>query len=313
MNKMNKKKAYVCLDLDIKNHQITLDNIKRQYRLKALTYHPDKNTTPDATNKFQEIHDAYEYVLKNEGYDDYNSDDNNLDDTNVSSGSYKNIVMLFIRKILEDESNQTAFYNIINRITNLCEEKAIEMLKQLDKTVLIKTHKILVKYKHAFHITEALIVNIENIIKNKNENDECILLNPTLMDLYENNLYKLTVNNETYIIPLWHHELVYDNGKNDLYVNCLPDLPNNIDIDENNNIHIYVEYDIYDIWKNEYISINCGLTQLPVQVNTLRLIESQTVIFAKKGITKINTTDIYDISKKGDVYIHFKLLLGRVE
>ena len=82
---------------------------------------------------------------------------------------------------------------------------------------------------------------------------------------------------------------------------------------ETTNNNSKIKYDIYDIWKNEYISINCGLTQLPVQVNTLRLIESQTVIFAKKGITKINTTDIYDISKKGDVYIHFKLLLGRVE
>ena len=174
---MNKQKAYVCLDLDIKNQQITYDDIKRQYRLKALTYHPDKNTSPDATIKFQEIHDAYEYVLKYEGYDDYTGDENHLDDVYVSSDSYKNIVMLFIKKILENESNQTAFYNIINRITNLCEEKAIEMLKQLDKTVLIKTHKILVKYKHAFHITETLISNIENIIKNKNENDECILLN----------------------------------------------------------------------------------------------------------------------------------------
>ena len=310
---MNKQKAYVCLELDIENQQLTIDDIKRQYRLKALIYHPDKNTSPDATIKFQEIHDAYEYVLKYEGYDDYNSDDNNVDDIYVSSGSYKNIVMLFIKKILENESNQTAFYNIINRITNLCEEKAIEMLKQLDKTVLIKTHKILVKYKHAFHITETLMNNIENIIKNKNENDECILLNPTLMDLYENNLYKLTYNGEKYIIPLWHHELVYENGNNELYVNCLPDLPNNIEIDENNNIHIYVEYYIHDIWNIPIIRVDCHTECFPIQVNTLKMIDNQTIIFAKKGITKINTKDIYDITKKGDVYIHIKLSLSHVE
>ena len=102
---MNKQKAYVCLDLDIKNQQITFDDIKRQYRLKALTYHPDKNTSPDATIKFQEIHDAYEYVLKYEGYDDYNSDDNNYNEMYKSSGSYKSIFVLFIKKILENESN----------------------------------------------------------------------------------------------------------------------------------------------------------------------------------------------------------------
>jgi len=310
---MNKTKAYVCLDLDIKNQHITFDDIKRQYRLKALTYHPDKNTSPDATNKFQEIHDAYEYVLKYEAYDDYSSDDNNCNEIYESSNSYKSIFVLFIKKILENESNKTVFYNIIHSIINLCEEKAVEIIKKLDKSLLIKTHTILVKYKHAFHITETLISNIENIIKNKNENDECILLNPTLMDLYENNLYKLTVNNETYIIPLWHHELVYANGNSDLYVHCLPDLPKNVDIDENNNIHIYVEYDIHDIWNTETINIECHPMRLPINVSTLKMIENQTVIFAKKGITKINTNDIYDISKKGDMFIHIKLSLNHVE
>lgn len=303
---MNKKKAYKCLDLDINNINLSMDDIKRQYRLKALTYHPDKNKSPDATIKFQEVHDAYEYVLKNEGYADISNDE---DDIYNSCDSYKSIVMLFIKKILENESNQTAFYNIINRITNLCEERAIDMLKQLDKTVLMKTHKILMKYKNAFHITDTLISSIENIIKNKNENDECILLNPTITDLYENNLFKLTVNNEQYIIPLWHHELVYENGENDLYVNCLPDLPDNIDIDENNNIHIYMTYNIQDIWNNEYIDLNYGPIFVQVKVNTLKCTEDQTVIFVKSGITKINTKNIYDISQKGDVHMHIKLLL----
>ena len=307
---MNKSKAYKCLDLDINNKNISIDDIKRQYRLKALTYHPDKNSSPDATTKFQEINTAYQYILKTEAYTDYNSDDETIYESN---SSYKNIVMHFIKKILENESNQTAFYNIINRITNLCEEKAIDMLKQLDKTVLIKTHKILMKYKNAFHITDTLINNIENIIKNKNENDEYILLNPTLTDLYENNLFKLTVNNEQYIIPLWHHELVYENGNNDLYVNCLPDLPSNIDIDENNDIHIYVNYNIQDIWNNEYINIDCDNLIFPVKVNTLKITEEQTVIFIKKGITKINTKNIYDITNKGDVLIHIKLSLNREE
>jgi len=303
---MNKIKAYQCLELDINDQEISIDHIKRQYRLKALIYHPDKNKSPNASTEFQEIHDAYEYVLKNEGYTDISNDE---DDIYNSCDSYKSIVMLFIKKILENESNQTAFYNIINRITNLCEEKAIEMLKQIDKTVLIKTHKILVKYKNAFHITETLITNIENIIKNKNENDECILLNPTLTDLYENNLYKLTVNAQTYIIPLWHHELVYENNEKDLYVICLPDLPNNIDIDENNNIHIYVNYKIQDIWNNEYINIKYDPIMFPVKVSTLKCIEDQTIIFVKSGITKINTKDIYDISQRGEVHIHIKLLL----
>ena len=307
---MNKTQAYKYLDLDINNTDITLDDIKRQYRLKALTYHPDKNSSPDSTTRFQEISEAYEYVLKHEGHIDYTDDDIFGDELYPSrNGSYKSIFMLFMKKILENESNQTAFYSIINRITNLCENKAIELLKQLDKTVLIKTHVLLEKYKTAFHITESLIDKISLLIKNKNENDECILLNPTLGDLYENNLYKLNINSETYIIPLWHHELVYECGEKDLYVNCIPDLPSNIDVDENNNIHIYIDYNIHDIWNLPLVNVNCHTECLPIQVSSLKLVENQTIMFAKKGITKINTKDIYDITKKGDVYIHIKLSL----
>ena len=34
----------------------------------ALMYHPDKNKSEDASEKFQKIHEAYQYLLKYEGY-----------------------------------------------------------------------------------------------------------------------------------------------------------------------------------------------------------------------------------------------------
>jgi DnaJ family protein B protein 9 len=38
--------------------------MKRQYKLKALRFHPDKNKSPDASAKFQEIHEAYQTLLQ---------------------------------------------------------------------------------------------------------------------------------------------------------------------------------------------------------------------------------------------------------
>jgi hypothetical protein len=299
---MNKATAYQCLDLDINNPDIDVDMIKRQYRLKALIYHPDKNKSPNAVSKFQEIHDAYEYLLRAEEYanqDSYAADDD----------SYRNLFMIFLKKILENDTGQSVFYNIIQRITTMCESKAFELLERLDKPTLIKTCIILTKYKDAFHITDNIIEKITQLIQTRNENDECIILNPTLKDLYNNNLYKLSVNGETYIIPLWHHELVYDNLGHDLYVNCLPDLPSHISIDENNNIHIDVKYNIHDIWEHEYIQVQCDTICYPIQVNTLKLINKQLVIFAKQGLSKINAKNIYDVSNKGDVYVTVHLTL----
>jgi len=304
---MNKAAAYQCLDLDINDPDIDVDMIKRQYRLKALIYHPDKNKSPNAVSKFQEIHDAYEYLLRAEeyanqdGYGDANDYDNR--------DSYRNLFMIFLKKILENDTGQSVFYNIIQRITTMCESKAFELLERLDKPTLIKTCIILTKYKDAFHITDNIIEKITGLIQTRNENDECIILNPTLKDLYNNNLYKLSVNGETYIIPLWHHELVYDNLGHDLYVNCLPDLPSHITIDENNNIHIDVKYNMHDIWEHEYIQVHCDTMCYPIQVNTLKLTHKQTVIFAKQGLSKINAKNIFEVSNKGDVYVTVHLTL----
>lgn len=300
---MNKITAYKILDLDINSASIDIDRIKRQYRLKALIYHPDKNKELNASSKFQEIHEAYEYVLQEEGYMDTDAEIPTYKSNMAENESYQNLFLIFLKKILENDTGESVFYNIIQRLTTLCETKAIELLERLDKPTLIKTRNILSKYKEAFHVTDIIIDKLTVLIQTRNETDECIILNPSLKDLYDNNLYKLSINGESYIIPLWHHELVYDNKGHDIYVNCLPDLPSHINLDENNNIHIAVHYSIQDIWGQEYIQVECESRIYPVQVNTLKMNAKQTIIFAKQGISRINSKSIYDVSIKSDVHI----------
>jgi len=295
---MKTETAYKILDLDINDEKITINQIKRHYHTKALIYHPDKNKTPEAVSKFQEINTAYQHILRIREFSIHTED----------NSSYKNILLLFLNKILENETSNTIFYNIINRITALCEEKAVILLEKLDKPTLIKTKTIMMKYMDELHITENLISKIDEIMKDKNEKDECIILNPSLHDLYERNLYKLTHEDKIYIIPLWHHELIYDLDNNkDLYINCYPILPENIEIDEKNNVHVNVVYNINDIWGKEYIYVMCNEIEYPIQVNTLKMTQEQSVIFVKKGITKINTKDIYNISGRTDLFINIKL------
>jgi len=48
--------------LGIKEDVFTLDLCKKKYRMLALKYHPDKNSSQDATNKFIHVNEAYEYL-----------------------------------------------------------------------------------------------------------------------------------------------------------------------------------------------------------------------------------------------------------
>jgi hypothetical protein len=175
--------------------------------------------------------------------------------------------------------------------------------------MLIKIYEILKRYKDNFHFTQNYIDRIETIIADKTRNDECIILNPTLDDLFENNLYRLKVNNFIYIIPLWHHELVYDNSGNDVYVKCNPMLPENIEIDNRNNLFVDVEFNIADIWNKEIVEISVGKQTFTINPSLLKLKPTQTVVFARQGISKVNGIDIYDISKKRDVNINIKLII----
>ena len=50
---------------------VTLDEIKKAYRLLALKYHPDKNENESGGEKFIEINQAYEALLSLPDADDY--------------------------------------------------------------------------------------------------------------------------------------------------------------------------------------------------------------------------------------------------
>ena len=297
----------------IESGDITLDTLKRHYKMKALQYHPDKNKSVDASAKFQEIHDAYEYLMRYQGYWE-TGDTNELNETcddkhSPERAGYQWILEAFLKTILKEESRSSLYYTILNRIAMTCEKKALDTLSKLEKSTLFKTYEILMKYKDSLHFSESFLKRVLELIQEKVKGDECIILNPTIDDLIENNLFKLTMQDEMYIIPLWHHELVYDVSGNDLYVKCNPMLPENITIDEDNNLHIHLTLKISDIWEKEWVDIEMGQHKINVSSSHFKVMKHQIVLLAKQGITKINVVDIYDITQKSDVYLNVTMIL----
>jgi len=294
---MNYQKACEILDLNQKQN-IKIGEIKQQYKIYALKYHPDKNKSPNSTEKFQEIHTAYEYLCNNVDSDD---------DSDTSDKSYSNILFKFLESIIPIDKDSQIMYLIIEKISKVCENKSVDFLEKLDKEVLIKILNLIKMNKEILHINNNYIELIESVINKKSQNDEVIILNPTLEDLFDNNLYKLTVENQTYIVPLWHHELIYENNNRDIYVKCNPILPDNIEIDDINDIHIYKQYSIKELWCKDTFEVDIYVKKIQLEVDKLKLMRHQTIILLKSGISRVNLKNIYDVSMVSTIYIHVTL------
>ena len=62
---MNYELACGILEISPPDDEIQI--IKRQYRMKALMYHPDKNNSPGACEQFQQVNEAYEFLMTRKG------------------------------------------------------------------------------------------------------------------------------------------------------------------------------------------------------------------------------------------------------
>ena len=307
---MNYETACKYLDLN-RNEEITKEQLKRQYRLKALCFHPDKNKEPDANEQFQKIQESYEFLMTDLLCDSDSDNDFDIGGDNDECpvpDSYSSILSSFIGRFIGCEDINPLVKLVLQKIAGKCESKTIEVLGRLDKELLIKINGILKKYRGAFHLSPHFFDKIDELCSERIKHDECIILNPALNDLYDNMLYRLQLGGREYVVPLWHHELMYDNSGTDIYVRCYPILPENISIDHQNNIHVQLKYKIADVWGVNAMQVSvCDKKTISFFTKDLRLVKKQTVVLPKEGISRINTSDIFDITKMSDVILHIEL------
>ena len=283
---MDQTRARHVLGIDNAAH-ITPELLKRRYRIKALRYHPDKNSSPDANEQFRLVREAYEYLS------DHNSPMDNL--------SYVDLLKEFLN------AKSPIIHIIISKLSQMCEDKAVHFINSIDKLILLDIYKLLVSNREILYIPEIFIEEIRKILITKTQGDERIILNPSLDDLWKDNIYKLVVDDRTYLVPLWHHELIYDNYGCDLYVKCNPILPDNIEIDEDNNVIVSLEYNIADLLQMDETYIVIGERVFSFTTNELRIMKHQRIVRSGMGISRIKQKNVYDVSTKGDIIFDITL------
>ena len=312
---MDYKQAFEILEIDVNiiNYKdITLDYLKKKYHKLALQNHPDKNGNTEVSNeKFKRINEAYEYLKREIKLVNLEDETKECNNETVNNPVYFDILQLFMKGILDGKYNEI-FSNIVKDIVIGCKKISIKLFDELDKDNLINIYVFLSKYKNILHLSQNILDEIKEIVIQKYDNVEIYKLNPNINDLLNNNFYKLYVNNELFLVPLWYNEVYFDGSGNEIIVLCEPEFEKNIKIDDDNNIYIEktinIQTELPNLILNKHnITVEIGDNCYDIFVSELSMKREQYYTIKNKGLTKPND-DIYNVSEKADIIVKIILV-----
>lgn len=286
---MEIEKACSILGIDKKQlYTLTNDEIKHKYRKLALKYHPDKCTLPIATEKFQSINEAYEYICIQREIAPEKTD-------------YRTLLLHYLGYYFTDPEL------VLELLLCGINTSVLHLFTQLDKKYMSTLYIFLVEHKSLFHIPDTIIESIEKQI-NQSKSIELVC---SIQDMIQKKVYILEYDKQTIYVPLWHEEIVYSIDSRELLVKCTTRLPDNIYIDKDNNIHITVTKILTEnmLHSNNWICHvdELGDIHIPYKV---KLKQYQTITLHHKGIPVINEVNIFDDTILSNVVIHLYLELS---
>lgn len=309
---MNYKNAFEILEIDLsesRTNNISLEYLKRQYKKLALKHHPDKNgNTPESNENFQKINEAYNYLKSDFNFED---DDLQSEKEDFNSSLYYDILRGFMKTVFEGRYTDI-LSKIVSDIMSAGKKISVKLFDDLDKDTAFNIYTFLSNYRSTLHLNQDILDNIREIVVKKYDNVEVYKLNPNINDLLANNLYKLYVNGELYLVPLWHNESYFDSSGCEIIVICDPELPKGVEIDDDNNIFITKEiYGYSDLMNmillDESVRVNIGEKEYEIPISKLYMKREQYYRIKNVGISK-NKQDIYDVSDKSDIIIKIVII-----
>ena len=285
-----------CDVLGITKENFTMRSVKKAYYQKALETHPDKCKDQISCPSFTEVQAAYT-MLSN------CSEECNAPKDNTYSYFLSNFISSTIG--IEVKSEQIA-QTLLN-IKAGYEDATIKMFSDLNRHDAVKMYTYLEQYARIFGFNKDVMGKLKSIVDRKIGKDTFITLNPTLANVLRNDVFGLERYDNTYCIPLWHDELEYDIDDETLIVSVSPVLPDNMTIDEENNLHIALGLKVSEIFGQDTYEIDLMCKSVSVNVREIMLKPKQTVCFPNQGSARINTKNMLSVGILAHIFVHITL------
>jgi len=328
----------------------SIKELNKRYHILALKHHPDKyvdtneQTKAETTEKFKEINEAHK-ILINYFYSTAECEYNT---------GYDSILQLFIQTILSKmavssasaHENKETIQSLIHQIITKGIHSAVNLFRVMDKQMMMMVYDILSKHHDIFGISREIMDELTTIKEKRMSSDIIIHLNPSLLDMLLDRVYLLKEGGHTYYIPLWYSELhfkivsLHDKPIDDtttptttppptttegeVIVLCDPELPDNVTIDDNNNIYISLDVNVCDLFREQVLPVIINdeiktygfVYYIHASDVTLRSdITQQVLLHGSNGISVMNHAtytnhgvDMYKVDKRANVYANIRLV-----
>ena len=171
-------------------------------------------------------------------------------------------------------------------LPSLFESSIDYVLSTMDASTLLSLYVLLMDMKEM--VPPIVLSEIEKRMP------PLLVIHPTLADLVHQHVYLYTHGDKRYSIPMWHHELIYD----EFIVLCRPD----VELDEDNNLTYEVHAKVLEVF-----AYGLWIEELQVRVlpKELRLLPFQ--LLEVKGTIPRIQDNIYSVSETGFILLQIYL------